>query len=349
MSLREPNLADFDRFAEPIAGESPCGPDCEYESDFLALSQEVAGKPEQQFGDAVIPAVEPDWRKVDSLAQELLGRTRDLRVVAWLTLANTHLSGIESFAAGLKLVRMLCENFWDDVHPRIEVDGESDPYLRMTAISAFAGSEFSGEDRILRALRSSVLLPAPLSAVFREVEATYTNAVDAAYSTAQLEPAIADAVGANDAKLAAVLAAADDLAALRSLISDRVSAADAPDIERLETTLKPVAQAITKIKASLSGAPGDVDASGEGTVAAGSTGVPGISGAVQSREDARRALERVCEYLERHEPSNPASLFARRAQRMLSMSFIEIMREMTPDAISHVEMLTGIKPEDSSS
>ena len=60
-------MTDFDRFAEPIDGESPCGPDCEYDNDFLALSQAVVGKPEQQFGDTVIPAVDPDWRQVDLL------------------------------------------------------------------------------------------------------------------------------------------------------------------------------------------------------------------------------------------------------------------------------------------
>jgi type VI secretion system protein ImpA len=340
-------LVDFDRFAEPIAGENPCGPDCEYENDFLALSQEVAGKPEQQFGDTVIPAVEPDWRKVDSMARELLERTRDLRVISWLTLANTHLSGVEAFAAGLRLTRV-CENFWNEVHPRVEVDGESDPYLRMNAISAFAGSEFSGEDRILQAMRASVVLPPPLGAAFRDLEATYTAAADAAFSTSQLEAAIADALVANDGKLLAVLTAMEDFEALRSFVGDRVSAADAPDLERLEKTLKPVVQAIKRVQESMAGtqvAEGATDASGV-PIAGAVAGVPGL---VQSREDARRALQRVCEYLEKHEPSNPAALFARRAQRMLDMKFFDIMRELTPDAINHLEMITGAQANDSSS
>jgi type VI secretion system protein ImpA len=336
-------LVDFDRFAGPIADDSPCGPDCEYESDFLALAQEVAGKPEQQFGDTVIPAVDPDWRKVDSLASEVLARTRDLRVVAWLTLANIHVQGVEAFAAGLHLMRTLCENFWDQVHPRIEIDGESDPYLRVNAIAAFSGSEFSGEDRILQALRSATLLPAPMSASFREVENTYTRPTEAAYSAAQIDTVIADALSANDARVLCVCSAAEDLDALKSLISDRIVAADAPDLERIESILKPVAQAIKRVQASLAGiaVDGEVEG-GAGEAAAGGT-TQSISGTVQSREDARRALERVCEYLERHEPSNPAALFARRAQRMLSLSFFEIMQELTPDSMSHLEMLTGAK------
>ena len=46
-------MVDFERFVEPIDAESPCGPDCEYDNEFLALSQAVVGKPEQQFGDTV--------------------------------------------------------------------------------------------------------------------------------------------------------------------------------------------------------------------------------------------------------------------------------------------------------
>jgi hypothetical protein len=37
-------VIDFDRFVEPIAGDNACGPDCEYDNDFLALSQATAGK-----------------------------------------------------------------------------------------------------------------------------------------------------------------------------------------------------------------------------------------------------------------------------------------------------------------
>jgi type VI secretion system protein ImpA len=332
-------LVDFDRFAEPIAGENPCGPDCEYENDFLALSQEVAGKPEQQFGDTVIPAVEPDWRKVDSMARELLERTRDLRVISWLTLANTHLSGVEAFAAGLRLTRVLCENFWNEVHPRVEVDGESDPYLRVNAIAAFSGSEFSGEDRIIKALRAATLLPPPLSAIFGQVEATYTQPNDAAYTAAQIDSVISDAILANDGRLGAIGAAYEDFIALKNLLSDKVEAADAPDLERLESILKPVANAIGRVRESMAGAVVEAD----GTVISATSGAvtQGVSGVIQSREDARRALERVCEYLEKHEPSNPASLFARRAQRMLTMSFFDIMRELTPDSLSHLEMVTG--------
>ena len=340
-------MTDFDRFAEPIDGESPCGPDCEYDNDFLALSQAVVGKPEQQFGDTVIPAVEPDWRQVDALAQALLERTRDLRVVCWLALANTHLHGVSAFAGGLKLMVSLCERYWDQVHPRIEVDGDTDPYLRMNAISAFSGSEFSGEDRLLQALRGSALTKMPVPLTYREVEIGFSNAPESAYSQSQLESILTDALAAGNADVPLVVEAWRVYQSLQSLLEEKITSGEVPDMDRLAGVLKPVAQGIERMRTASAVAAGDT---GEAVDAA--TGEPGVggssspanSGQVKSREDARRALERVCDYLERHEPSNPASLFARRAQRMLNMNFLDIMRELSPDSMHHLETLTGTKP-----
>lgn len=336
-------MLDFSAYLEPLTESDPCGPDCEYDNDFLALTQEAAGKPEQQFGDTVIPAVEPDWRAVDSQARELLGRTRDLRVVALLTLANTHLHGVTAFAAGLRLAAELCERYWDQVHPRIEVDGDSDPYLRSNALTAFAGSEFSGEDRILQALRASTLLPPPLSATYREVEAVYARPQEATYTAAQIDTAIADGLGAGHEALSAVVAAHETATQLMSFLSDRLSIEDRPDLDRLLETLKPVANAVRRMQNAVTGDSPGAEATAEGGGAAAATAVAFNAGVITSRDDARRALERVCEYLERAEPSNPASLFARRAQRMLSMTFFEIMQELNPDSMSHLEMITGAR------
>ncbi len=343
-------MPEFELFSVAISQDAPCGPDCEYDNDFLELTQAVAGKPEQQFGDTVIAAVPPDWREVDRLAQALLARTRDLRVVGWLTLANTHLEGATALAAGLKLVHSLCEQFWDEVHPRLVVDGEADSFLRMSAITAFSGSEFSGEDKLLQALRKSVLLKAPLSLSFRDFESVLSGDAQAPITEEQLGAALrsAQASGA-DAELAAVNDAYESLQALRRLLDERISIEDRPDLERLESALKTVTRGIRRFGSSADDA-GEADAADAGAAATAldAGGIAFVAGVIRSREDARRALERVCEYLEQHEPSNPAALFARRAQRMLNMPFLDIMRELAPDAVSHVEMVTGaVRNEDS--
>jgi len=336
-------MQSFENLLKPLEGQSPCGPDCEYESDFLALTQALAGKPEQQFGDTVIAGVEPDWVEVDRISSALLTRSKDLRLVTALTLANTHMHGLPAFAAGIKLALNLCEQYWDEVHPRIEVDGELDPYLRMNAISAFSGSESSGDDRLVQALRRSVLVRQPLTITFRDVELALSKAPQASYSLTQIESALAASEPGNP-NLVALREARNSYQSLRALLDERVSTDEVPDMERLSEILKLVVPGLDNLLAkddpgadAVSAPPG---AAGSGP----SGGASGGSGMVQSRDDARRALERVCEYLERNEPSNPASLFARRAQRLLNMPFMELMRELSPDSMAHLEMLTGAQP-----
>ena len=345
-------MTDFDSFVAPIPGDQPCGPDLEYDNDFLALTQAAVGKPEQQFGDTVIPAGDPDWREVDRLGQAILARTKDLRVVAWLTLANTHLHGILEFAKGLKFALMLCEQYWDSVHPRIEVDGEVDPYLRMNAVAAFSASEFSGENRLIQALRLTTILKTPLTLSFRDLELAFSKSPDAAYGLTHIEPLLVTSLASGSKELTAILEAYASYQAMRTLVEDRVSAAEAPDMERLSNVLKPVARGLEHLRvATASGA------SNSDSIATSENGEPiavpasavGGTGAIQNREDVRRALDRVCEYLERHEPSNPASLFARRAQRMLSMPFLELMRELSPDSLPHLETLTGAQAQSQNS
>ena len=68
----------------PVSEAEPCGPNLEFDQDYGALARAAEGKPERQSGSAVIPAEDPDWREVETLAAALLERTRDLRVLAQL-------------------------------------------------------------------------------------------------------------------------------------------------------------------------------------------------------------------------------------------------------------------------
>ena len=94
----------------------------------------------------------------------------------------------------------LCERYWDDVHPRV-VDGDSDPYLRMNAIAAFSGTEYSGEDRLLMALRASVLVKQPLTLTYRDVELAFTNSPEAPYAIGQVESMLRDSLASGNADI----------------------------------------------------------------------------------------------------------------------------------------------------
>jgi len=61
-------------------------------------------------------------------------------------------------------------------------------------------------------------------------------------------------------------------------------------------------------------------------------------------EAVRIALE-VCDFLERTEPSHPAPLLIRRAARLLDLSFVDIIRDLAPDAAGQIENLGGLRRE----
>ena len=99
---------------QPLADEAaPCGPDLEYDNEFLAMTQAVAGKPESQFG----PAEAPEWRKAVQAAEGLFDRTRDLRVAVQWVRGMLHLQGYGALVVGLKLLNGLIEAQRVDVLP----------------------------------------------------------------------------------------------------------------------------------------------------------------------------------------------------------------------------------------
>lgn len=56
-------------------------------------------------------------------------------------------------------------------------------------------------------------------------------------------------------------------------------------------------------------------------------------------------LEKVCDYLERNEPTNPAPLLIRRAKRLMTKNFVEILKDLAPDSVAQVEKIAGLDKE----
>jgi len=61
-----------------------------------------------------------------------------------------------------------------------------------------------------------------------------------------------------------------------------------------------------------------------------------------ARDDVVRTIDKLCEWIERNEPSNPAPLFLRRGQRLMTMSFVDIVKDLMPDGLDQLEKLAGI-------
>jgi len=134
--------------------------------------------------------------------------------------------------------------------------------------------------------------------------------------------------------------AGEHLAAIDSFLNSTVGTAGV-DLEPLRKLLKNIE---TTLAAYLpAAAEAGVDGATEpGAVAGGgSSAGPRLSGTVQSRDDVVKALDRICDYYRQQEPSSPVPYILKRAQRMVKMNFMEIVNELTPDAMTQVRVITG--------
>lgn len=140
---------------------------------------------------------------------------------------------------------------------------------------------------------------------------------------AQVQSILVDAVKAGSGAIASFEQARSSVAALEQLVDERFGSGESPDFSTLHALFKAVGGAIDRAKPVSEGSSDQTESesSGEPGSVQGSQAAQGLAGEIRSRDDVRRALQRVCDYLERNEPSNPAALFARRAQAMLDRNF----------------------------
>jgi type VI secretion system protein ImpA len=68
------------------------------------------------------------------------------------------------------------------------------------------------------------------------------------------------------------------------------------------------------------------------------------SGEISSREDVVRMLEKICEYYARSEPTSPVPIFMERAKRLVAMNFVDLIKDLAPEAMGKIDVFTGKPP-----
>jgi type VI secretion system protein ImpA len=336
--------ARVEHFLEPISDDSACGEDLEYDAEFLALEALSKYRPERQVGDSILPAEPPDWREVLSAAEQLFQRTKDLRVAVCLIRAFTAQRGVEGLVDGLSIITGLIQRYWADVYPKLDADDNNDPTMRLNALAVL------GDETGLR----MDLLPVTLAisrglGTLRVREALSSLDLftrgdnDQVYTSSQVEGAIQAALTESGERRNLPGEAARLARSLESLVRQEANAYDAMSLQPLLEWLEPIAEVYERVLASFVEVSAESDEHGDGATA--SEGA--LTGEVKSRDQAIRALDKVCAYLERAEPTNPAPLLIRRAQRLMTMTFLEIMRDMAPDALPPVHNIAGVRESES--
>ncbi|MCG6657495.1 type VI secretion system protein TssA [Halomonas campisalis] len=334
---------DLQALLEPHREESPAGVDLDAEGEIIALDMLAKwGAPEE----------EPEWEALRSACIAALERSHDLRPAVYLTAALLHTQGLPGFAEGLQLLRGLLEQHWESLFPTLDEDG--DALERSSALF-----NLTNYHKVLKPLRHLPLVTDRAMGRFslQDIEIAEGKVEAPEGDEGELPEvgviqAVFRAVGqeATGELEAAVASATEEVAAIEDLFRDHGGSEQAPDLSRLKEQLQRIGVALRTYLPEGTGAgseqgmpdspssahdPPAVSASPDAPIA------PAADGEIRSRREAVAAMQGIARYFRRHEPSSPVPLLMERAQRLVDMDFLTILRDVAPDAVAQGEKLRG--------
>jgi type VI secretion system protein ImpA len=349
------SLLDLEALLAPISESAPAGENLEYAPEFAALEEAALGKPERQMGSGTIPGEPPNYSLLFARSNELLRRSKDLRIAAHLTRACLDKAGFVGLHQGFALLHRLLTNYWPAVHPQLDPDDGNDPMMRISALSALISPELLGALRAAPLFTTQVAGPVSLRSFAiaagelpqpNDGPKVDTNLVEAAFREVPL-PVLTTLA-------AALQGARDELKGLGEAFQKGAGGVAGPDFSPVDRLLYTAQQQVKPRLATRTADAAGTKVAAAGTAASGSEGdamaevtaaapaAHGISGTIRNRDDVVMLLDKICGYYERHEPSSPLPLLLARCRKLASLSFIDIVKDMAPTALQQVELIGGL-------
>ena len=325
----------------PIDAEHPCG--VEDEAPLTTLDAW------RVFGQARSPEAPPErgeirklpeWGEIREVALAGLGKTKDLRLLAYFATAALRTDGLLAYFDALSAAAYWLGQHWPDVHPVVDEDAMA----RRNALNCLADPM-----AVLDRLRRMPIVESRQHGRFslRDIDIAKGNLQpgpsETRFDMTQIDAALAELP-------------LDTLTRLQQAAEGALSAVNRIDATMRESggpDMAPGFEPLTALLARLhlllqtqvnlrvpEEAPASVEAGGGQAAAPG--GTVAIAG-IASRQDAVRALDAVAEYFRRNEPSSPVPLLLERAKRLVSKNFLEVLEDVAPDAVSIARAFGGLK------
>ena len=345
------SVINVEELLEDVEPLEPCGPDLEYDPAFGEMERSAEGRPEQQYGDTIIPAEEPDWREVKRNSLEVAGRSRDLRVIPYLGRALLRTDGFAGFHDAMKLLKGYVDAQWEFVHPQLDPDDDNDPTLRVNVLR-----ELCDPGTTLKLVREAPLVQSRALGIYSLFDLEVARG-EATPSPEQEEnpPQLSAVEGAfkevEPDELFETKASIDEAARIAKDVEDTVTsyvpAGEGPDLSGLVSTLEQCSATIAEqLHARGLETPGggesETDGEADGAVGEGvAVSRVAVQGELVTRDDVSRMLIKCAEWFDRYEPSSPVPILIRRANRLINKDFLEVLRDLAPDGVSQAEYFRG--------
>jgi type VI secretion system protein ImpA len=337
---------DPESILQPVSEASPTGEDLRTAmadttfSELDELAKSVSADEDVTGGDGK----EADWVGAERLATEALGRSKDLQLAAWVTLARVHQNGFEALIEGLDLMTRLLETYWDRLYPGPdEDDGSLDLEYRGMPIG-WLDQRLAASGGRIGALEAVPFVPrqgdrwlnwldrrraGEVDKYATESPDRYQEMLEAGQVSTEGWTAAVQSADPQALREAAQLAASSEEAVNRfnTRCRELFGESDAPGLFLTSPVIGDIHAYLAGVIPAEDGAAESAEAMGE-EVAAG--GEPTASGA-QSRAGAVAKLQEAADYFRRTEPHSPISYLIQRAVRWANMPFDQLMRDYIKD------------------
>lgn len=344
MLTPSPPVIDFERLLAPISPEKPCGESLRWEPVWDELNQLRKSRKDPLDSSA---DKTPEWDQVVALSTELLAtKSKDLLIAGWLAEALLRTSGFVGLRDGIKLIRGLCERFWDDLHPLPEGGDLSNRAAPLSWLMSHDGGA-----RLPAAIREAAIAPGAGGTVMnwnfwnlRRPAPQGKDEKDDVFkkrnSEAEQKRQLFDASVENgpivyfQALLADIDAGVAELDALTVFLDARLAdqSPSPTELKKAISEIRVFVYDVLKRRGGL-GVAAVAEMPAEHTMSTnGSTAQSNANaGPPRSRAEAIARLGEAAQYFSDSEPHSPVAYLVRRAIRWADMPFAEVLGELVKD------------------
>lgn len=336
---------DIQKLLEPVSDDAPCGENLSEDFEYSALISEAQSILDLSRGGEAINREEESrrWRDVAAQCAALLGRSKDVWLAFYLTLAELRRRDFAGMRDGLRLLQGLVERYWEPLHPQRDPEDEY-PIQRVNALGELSETDFLRALRTVEvcqyrgeACRMRDLLAAKNLLPGAEITVDATGLRAAFANLRTTDP------GKADELTAAVRESLEAVRAIRETVAERVGTGSALNLAGLEQAL---AVALEFATPDAPVVPDGTGANGNGAAATGAMafaggGTPAVDGAIRSRNDVKAALDRISEFYKLNIPESPIPLMLARVRRWVDLDFLALMQDIAPGVTDDVKKLTG--------
>ncbi|MDR3509164.1 MAG: type VI secretion system protein TssA [Caulobacteraceae bacterium] len=333
MALAEDLLA-------PVSEDSPAGDDLAYDAQRQELEQafeasfSIAMTGDGGGGD---DTAGPDWRKVIRNIEKQFARTKDIWLAVYLCRAGARSGQIDVVETGAQVLAGLFERYWDEVHPRLDelgVPGRATPVASLARPAEF-----------LRPLNRAPLIVHPrLGAFSGEDLERFRQEGDAAdgyglfqAALSEIDPAEVHATAARLKTIETALREADAIFTAKAAPEQTPNLA--PAFEALDKLQRGIAYFVGETAAPAEEAPAAEEASEATEAPLTRAARGGAPSRPESREDVVKAIDLICDYYRRCEPSSPVPLLLMRARNWVTLDFLGVLNEIAPGSLGEARQL----------